>query len=212
MILIEYLIAQFQEDSSSYAIKSRRPANNNPAVLIHSKNKTFIWDFTGLQIGMQESVTGQPRQNHFDFYIGLDDLIAQRHLFPGTKASSIGLTNIGLRIPVGSVRPGGKDIAWRGALARLAIKDLTISMPPLKIKNINDEDLILNIDKEFSKYPIDNGNGQTTRELHFGFENPFSVRFNRAIKIPRIVATMTSQQYATVLEAIDTVIQFHTTA
>jgi hypothetical protein len=210
MILIEYLNAQIQVGNTSYAIISTRPKNNNPMVDIYVQNGNFVWEFTGLQNGIQEIVVGQPRQNHFDFYVGLDDLIANRRLFPSTRATSLGLTVTGLRTP-SRIRAGGKPIAWTGPLARLNFEDIKIAMPPYKITANNDEPKILNIDKEFSQYPIENGNGRTTRELHFGFENPFIIRQNKSIKIPRIIIEMLPRQYATVLDAIDAAIRFHRT-
>lgn len=208
MILLEYLNAQIQVDNTSYAIISTRPRNNNPMVDIFPDNGNFVWDFTGLQNGIQEPVVGDPRQNHFDFYIGLDDLVADRNQFPPTRARSLGLTAGGLRVPT-KVRAGGKAISWSGPLARLNFEDIKISLPPFKITVDNDMDKIVNIDKEFSQYPIDNGNGRTTRELHFGFENPFIIRPNKTVKVPRINVVMTPQQYATTLEAIDAAISFH---
>lgn len=208
MILLEYLNAQIQVGNTSYAIISTRPRNNNPMVDVYLDSGNFVWDFTGLQNGIQEPVVGDPRQNHFDFYIGLDDLVADRNQFPPTRARSLGLAAGGLRVPT-KVRAGGKAISWSGPLARLNFEDIKISLPPFKITVDNDKDKIVNIDKEFSQYPIDNGNGRTTRELHFGFENPFIIRPNKTVKVPRIIVVMTPQQYATTLEAIDAAISIH---
>lgn len=209
MILLEYLNAQIQDGNTSYAIISTRPRNNNPMVHVALVNGNYVWTFTGLQNGIQEPVVGAPRQNHFDFYIGLDDLAANRALFPATRARSLGLAAGGLRNPVGSVRRGGKQIAWTGPLARVTFQDIKISMPPFKITADTTSDRIMNIDREFSQYPIDNGNGRTTRELHFGFENPFVVRRNKSVKVPRIMVIMNPNEYATALEAIDSAIAFH---
>jgi hypothetical protein len=209
MIILEYLNAQIQVGNTSYAIISTRPRNNNPMVNVSLVNGNYVWTFTGLQAGIREPVVGDPRQNHFDFYIGLDDLVANRALFPSTRARSLGLAVGGLRNPVGKVRPGGKSIAWSGPLARVTFQEIKISMPPFKITVDRNADRIMNIDREFSKYPINNGNGRTTRELHFGFQNPFIVRPNKSLKVPRITVNMNPNEYATALEAIDVAIAFH---
>lgn len=209
MILLEYLNAQIQVADTSYAITSSRPRNNNPMVNVYLHNGNIVWDFTGLQEGIQEQVVGDPRQNHFDFYIGLDDLAACRRQFPRTRARSLGLAVDGLRNPVNAVREGGIAIPWRGPLARLNFENINIAMRPFSITADDDSDKTLNIDKEFSHYPIENGNGQTTRELHFGFENPFIIARNGRIRIPRISVIMAPRQYATALEAIDLAIAFH---
>lgn len=210
MIILEYLNAQIQQGNTSYAIISSRPRNNNPAFTISRVGGFYLWTFTGLSQGQNEPITGDNRENHFDFYFGMDDLVAQRGLFPTTSARSLGITTRGLRIPTGRVRAGGKAISWSGALARLAAEDISMAIPPLKITKDNEEELILNIDREYSRYTIDNGIGNTRRELHFGVEDNFNVRFNRAVRIPRITLSMTPQQYATVLEAIDIAITIHT--
>jgi hypothetical protein len=210
MILLEYINAQIQEGNTSYAIISKRPRNNNPMVHVALVNENYVWSFTGLQNGIQEPIVGDPRQNHFDFYIGLDDLVANRTLFPATIARSLDLAAGGLRNPVGKVRQEGKQIAWTGPLARVTFQNIKISMPPFKITADTTADRIMNIDREFSQYPIDNGNGRTTRELHFGFQNPFVVRPNQSVKVPRIMVVMNPNEYATALEAIDHAIAFHT--
>jgi len=209
MILLEYLNAQVQVGNTSYAIISTRPRNNNPMVKVASVDGNYVWTFTGLQSGILEPVVGAPRQNHFDFYIGLDDLVVDRALFPTTRARSLGLAPDGLRNPVGSERTGGKQISWTGPLARVTFQDIKISMPPFKITADTSANRIMNIDREFSQYPIENGNGRTTRELHFGFENPFVVRRNNSVKVLRIMVIMNPNEYATVLEAIDSAIEFH---
>ena len=210
MIIIEYLNAQFQVDTTSHAIISKRQSNNNPAMHVYLDTGFYYLEFTGLNNGTEDIITGTPRANHFDFYIGMDDLTAQRNLFPVTTAISAGLRNDGLRNPTKKVRSGGVEIAWRGPLARFEVCEISINLVPFKIKSNSDEVLILNIDKEFSKYPIDNGNGQTTRELHFGFgENSFVIRRNATIRVPRILVKLTPIEYATVLEAIDFAINLH---
>ncbi len=213
MILLERLNAQIQEGTTSYAIISQRTKNNNPAVTVFFRSGFFVWDFIGLNNGSPEQVAGQARQNHFDFYIGMDDLFAQFRLLPTTHASSLGLTANGLRNPNRSVRLGGTRIPWLGPLARLTtIEDLEMQIPPFKVKKNPAQSLILNIDKEFSPYSIDNGNGRTKRELHFGFgENLFIIRQKRNITVPCIQVKMTPQQYATVLEAINRAILLHRT-
>lgn len=209
MILIEYLIAQVQIANRSFALKAARPRNNNPMLQISIEDGNYVWHFTGLQNGVEEEIDGEPRQDHFDFYIGLDDIAAQRHLFPRTRARSYGRAVDGLRNPSGRVRRGGKQIAWIGAVARLNFEEIRITMPPLKIEENNDYDKILNIDTERSRYPIENGNGRTVREIHFGFENQVIIRRNSRLTIPRISVIMTPRQYATTLEAIDFVIGLH---
>lgn len=209
MIIIERLNAQIQVGNESHAIISSRPRNQNPMFSVTHIRGLYIFDFTGIQIGTVQNIVGQPRQNHFDFYIGMDDLVAHRSAFPSTRATSLGLAATGLRNPVKKVRAGGKAIAWRGALARLNFNEIRISLPPFKISENSEEELLLNIDKEFSQYPIDNGNGRTTREIHFGFQNSLLIRQNKSVRIPRIKVELTPQQYATVLEAIDKAIAFH---
>lgn len=210
MIAIEYVNAQIQEGTTSHAIKSRRPGNHNPAIDINLVHGNFIWELTGLRLGIVQQIPGRPRRNHVDFYIGLDDLVAQRHLFPPTTARVIGGSTRDVRDPTDFVREGGKEIAWKRPISRVPIEDLIMSMPPLRVTTDPDEELILNVDLEYSRYTINNGNGETTHEIHFGFQNPFIVRQNRVIKIPRIVAVMTPEQYATALEAIDIAIGIHT--
>jgi hypothetical protein len=209
MILVEYLIAQIQVGSTSYAVVSSRRGNNNPMVNIESHNGSYVWGFLGLTIGAEEHVIGDPRQDHVDVYFGLDDLMHERQRFPQTGARSLSLTANGLRIPVRQVRRGGTPIAWLGPLARLNFSDITMFIPPYKVTANSNAEMVLNIDREFAQYTINNGNGQTTRELHLGFENAFVKVEDRRVRIPRITLTMNSRQYATVLNAIDAAITLH---
>ena len=109
MINLEYLICQYQQEDISLAIKSHRNRNQNPAFEITEDNSSFIWKFTGLQMGREDEMEDDIRADHLDFYIGMDNLASDINEFPDTNASPIGLTD-GLRIPINSIRPGGKSI------------------------------------------------------------------------------------------------------
>jgi hypothetical protein len=207
MIPLEYIIAQCQDGNVSVAINSKRPRNQNPALHILKQSSNFYWILDGLHIGDVENITGEPRVNRLDFYIGMDDLVVFQNSFPSTSATSLGLVD-GLRVPVGKERVGGKTIKWRGPLSRVEVLDTKIVVPPFKLKLV-EMPIIFNIDKERSPYPIDNGNGQTMRELHFGIEHPFILQQNLRVRIPRAEIKMNARQYATVLEAINTAILIH---
>lgn len=203
MIALEYIIAQYQDENVSVAIHSTKPRQQNPALVITRSGTDFIWRLTGLQIGEIENIEGEQRANRLDFYIGLEDLIEQRNLFPATRAASLGLAQ-GLRIPVGSERRGGKQIRWNGAVGRVPIEDVRMIIPPYSLLSNDQSDLILNVDKETSPYPItSDGGNQTMKELHIGIEHTYTVRERGNLRIPRIDFQMTARQYATVLEAID---------
>ena len=206
MIILEYIIAQYQDENVSVAIHSTKPRQQNPALVIRRSGTGYIWRLTGLQIGEVENIQGQQRANRLDFYIGLEDLIEQRNLFPATRAASLGLAQ-GLRIPAGKERRGGKQIRWNGAVGRVPVEDVRMIIPPFSLRCNDQSDLILNVDKETSPYPItSDGGNQTMKELHIGIEHIFSVRQRGNLRIPRIDFQMTARQYATVLEAIDKVI------
>lgn len=208
MILLEKIIAVCQEDNLSVAINSRRPSNHNPALKIFRTNNNFLWQLDGLHIGRIEEVAGQPRADRLDFYIGMDDLIAYRNLFPTTRARSLGLVD-GLRIPTGRERVGGKTIRWKGPISRVEILETKIVVPPFKYSIINNIPITLNLDRETSPYPIENGNGRTIRELHFGLEHPFNLINDSRIRVARANILMSPEQYSTVLDGIDTAITIH---
>jgi hypothetical protein len=209
MVTLEYIIAQYQSENVSVAIHSRKVAQQNPALVIIRDGGDYIWRLTGLQIGDIENIQGEERANRIDFYIGMDDLIEQRAEFPATRSASLGLAD-GLRIPVGRERRGGKQIRWRGASGRVHIEDVKMIIPPYSLSHNVESDLILNIDRETSPYPITSDEGsQTIRELHFGIEHTFTVRERGNLRIARIAFSMTGRQYATVLEAIDSAIAQH---
>ncbi len=209
IILLEYIVAQYQHRNVSVAINSRKVRQHNPAIVIARASGLFVWQLRGLHLGDVETVSGQARANRIDFYIGMDDLDEQRQLFPRTQAHSLGLPD-GLRIPVGRERPGGKRIRWRGPVSRIHISEASMVIPTYKFSHNPQADCILNLDRETSPYPIMSDNdSRTTRELHFGLEHDFNVRQSATLRIPRIEFKMTSRQYATVLEALDNSIARH---
>lgn len=209
MILLEYIIGQCQESNTSVAIVSKRQKKNNPALTITNSSGFFKWSFDGLNIGNIEDITGVPRANRIDFYISMEDLVAQIGQFPTTRARSLGFVD-GLRIPVGSERPGGKKILWKGPIGRVGISEIELRIPPFKMLSVNNFPIFLNIDKERSPYPIDNGNGQTMLELHFGIEHPFFIKSDSRINIPRFHFIVTSAQHKTILEAINSAKDYYT--
>lgn len=209
MITLEYIIAQHQSQNVSVAIYSRKVAQQNPAFIVRRIGVDFIWRLTGLQIGDIETIEGEERANRLDFYIGMDDLSEQRGSLPSTRAVPLDLHN-GIRIPVGTERKGGKQIRWIGPLSRIQIMDIKIIIPPYSLAYNDLSDIVLNIDKETSPYPIrSDGGAQTIRELHFGIEHNYLVRERGNLRIPRIEFRMTARQYATVIQAIDRAITQH---
>lgn len=208
MIYLEYLICQHQEDNISLAIKSHRNRNQNPAFEVVEEGTSFIWKFTGPQMGREEEMDDSVRANHLDLYIGMDDLASQIDEFPSTLASPVGLDD-GLRIPINSIRRGGKSINWSGPVTRVDVFSISINLPPYRLRENPDEQIILNLDREFSRYPIISGANQTTREIHFGIEHNFDVSQARNLRIPRIEFTLSENEYAEVLEALRNSVDFH---
>lgn len=208
-IVLEYVIVQYQTGKVSVAIYSTKPRQQNPALVIVKSGTEFVWRLTGLHMGEIENIKGEQRANRLDFYIGMDDLIEQRSLFPKTRAVPLGLSE-GLRIPTGTERIGGKRIRWQGAVSRVQINSVRMIIPPFSLNYNSESELMLNVDKESSPYPIiSEGGKRTMRELHIGIEHDYTALKNRILKIPRIDFTMTARQYATILEAIDRAIAQH---
>jgi len=209
MIALEYIIAQHQEGDNSVAIKSRKVRQENPALVIRRSDGNVQWQLRGLAIGEEEAVEGVPRVTHIDFYIGMDDLAEQRDQFPESLGQVIENLD-GVRFPVGTERPGGTQIRWRGALGRLDALNIAATIPPFRFQHNPDSRLILNIDRESSPYPITSDGGiQTTRELHFGIEHEFGVSVDRRLNTPRIELVLTEDQYSTALSWIDDALQRH---
>jgi hypothetical protein len=210
MIIFERISALAQENGTSHAIVSSRGRNQNPALEITLNNDGFRWEFTGLQLGEQQEVDeDNPRINHVDAYIGMDDLAANLDRFPETNSDPAGDYD-GLRVPAGTEREGGTQIRWRGAITRSLVSDIDVNIPPVKMLK-TDNDIILNVDRETSAYPIDNGNGRTTFEIHFGVEHDFEVRRDGRINVCRIGFTMNPEHYATVLAALENEVDYYTT-
>ena len=138
----------------------------------------------------------------------MDDLAAQINMFPSVNATPIGNID-GLRIPVGTERPGGQRIRWKGPVCRVELSELRIVIPPVRMAANNTDSPKFNVDRESSPYPINNGNGRTTREIHFGVEHDFILRVNRSLRIGRIDLVMDSVQYATILTALQDSIRLH---
>lgn len=209
MIILERISALGQEDGTSHAIVSSRSRNQNPAVGITLDNGRYHWEFTGLQLGEQQEIDeDNPRRNHVDAYIGMDDLAAYLDNFPDTNAEPAGEYD-GLRIPTGTERAGGTRIRWRGPVTRSLASDIEVNIPPIRLLQ-GDDDIILNVDRETSSYPINNGNGRTTYEIHFGIEHDFRIHRDGRINICRIGFTMVPEHYATVLEALQNEVNFYT--
>ncbi len=210
MILLEKISALGQFENRSCAIKSSRSRNENPGLTVSVIDDFVRWIFHGLHIGDEEEIDqDNPRINHVDAYIGMDDLSAQIESFPEVEAEPQG--NIeGLSIPIGRERTGGTKIRWRGPLSRIELTGFDIAIPPLRLlHNENNRQIYMNLDRESSPYPIENGNGRTTRELHFGVEHEFVVRVDNRLRVGRIVLEMTHVAYATILNSMRTAIEYH---
>jgi hypothetical protein len=209
MIALEYIIGQYQHRGSSIAFKSRKPSQENPAIVISVQGNEYVWQLRGLRTAKKELVSGKPRATHLDFYIGMDDLNEQRNQFPTTRARSMGIVD-GLRIPVGTERTGGTKIRWRGPLGRVKILCVEMTIPPFRLRFNDKKEVVLNIDKETSRYPIVSESGShTTHELHFGIEHDYIIQKMGTVKLPRAEFRMTAKQYATVLEAMDKSLSSH---
>lgn len=211
MIILERVTALAQVGNQSYAIKSTRQGNHNPALNITQNRDTYRWVFTGLQAGIiQEVDADNPRQNHVDAYIGMDDLAAYIDEFPNTDVEPAGAHD-GLRIPTGKERAGGTRIRWRGAVVRSLISSIDLVIPPIKLIQNQNDDVIFNLDRETSRYPIDNGNGRTTLEIHFGINHDFILKKDKRLNVSRIVFEMEAAQYSTILNALINEVDFYTT-
>lgn len=211
MIELEYIIAQHQDGNASVAIKSKKVKQQNPAIRILRNGNLIEWHLVGLNIGEFETVQGQARVSRIDFYIGFEDLIIQRNQFPTSTGRVIPNTN-GVGYPIGSVRAGGTAIRLQGSIERLIIEDIVAIIPTYKLTKNANSDLILNLDRETSPYPILASNGnRTTRQLHFGIEHDYLVRNDNRLSTPRICITFTEDQYATVLQIIDNAIIYYQT-
>lgn len=209
IVLLEYLIAQHQDNNVSVAIKSKKVNKHNPVIIIKRNGQNILWELRGLHHGDIENVAGVPRASRIDFYIGMEDLIEQRGNFIPSTGTSLGNVQ-GLRIPVGTERPGGKEIRWKGPVGRVEIEDVSAIIPPFRLSKNDDSELILNIDRERAEYPITSeGGNQTTLELHFGVEHDYTVVQDGRLSIDRIAIEMTEDQYATVLAFIDSAIAFY---
>ena len=209
MILLERISALGQMDNQSHAIISTRQRNQNPALVVTEEENNYRWTFTGLHMGdVQEVDPNNPRKNHVDAYIGMDDLAFYIDQFPSTNAKPAGKYN-GLRIPTGSERVGGTKIKWRGALVRSLISEFKVVIPPIKLIQNEDDDVILNLDRETSRYPIDNGNGKTTLEIHFGINHDFQLRRDKRVNIGRIEFFMEPEQYATIFHALNDTTEYY---
>jgi hypothetical protein len=209
MILLERISALGQENNQSHAIISSRQRNQNPALIVTQEGGNLKWTFTGLQMGeIQEVDPNNPRRNHVDAYIGMDDLAIYMDQFPSTNAEPAGTYN-GLRIPVGSERAGGTKIRWKGALVRSLISEFEVVIPPIKLLRKRDDDVILNLDRETSRYPIDNGNGKTTLESHFGINHDFQIKRDNRVKVGRIDFLMEPEHYSTILHALEDTVEYY---
>lgn len=209
MIYLEYIIAQCQVANNSVAIKSHKNKNQNPSLKISQETNLFLWELTGLNVGTVENIDPtEPRATRLDFYIGMNDLEEQIDMFPYTLAPPSKLQN-GLRIPIGTERAGGKKIRWIGPLYRLKIIDIKMSILPFKLLRNHNKDIILNIDREHSMYPIESKLGRTIRQIHFGIEHEFKIIIDNRIKIPRICFQISNQQYSSILEALKLAIKIH---
>lgn len=209
MILLEYIIAQHQDNAISVAINSKKVRQQNPAIFFTKNRGRVIWEFRGLHLGDIENIAGDPRVTRIDYYIGMEDLIEQRANFPASTGTPTG--NIqGLRIPVGTERRGGKAIRWRGPVGRVEFENVFATIPPFRLSKNEESELIFNVDRETSPYPItSDGGNRTTRELHFGIEHDYTIVTDGRVRTPRIELEMTENQYATILDFIDRAIQFY---
>jgi len=209
MILLEYIIAQIQIEAISVAVNSRKLKSQNPALRIHLTPSLVEWQLIGLNIGGVERIDGESRVNRIDFYIGMDDLVEQRQNFPKSRGVSLGSPD-GLRNPLGTERSGGKSLKWKKSFGRISVNQLTAVIPPFKVSNPSEGNLVFNIDGENSPYPINSENGnKTIRELHFGVEGDFKVVQDNRVSTPRIKIMFTHDEYASILEFIDNAIFQH---
>lgn len=147
MILLEYIIGQHQDGNVSVAVNSKKSRQENPGLFIRRVSGKIVLEFRGLHNANIDTITGDKRVSRIDFYIGMDDLVEQRGLFPTTTGSSLGLP-LGLKNPIGTQRIGGKSIRWSGGIGRINIDDIKASFPPFKLSKNIKSDLILNIDAD----------------------------------------------------------------
>ena len=210
MIPLEKISALAQIRNQSFAILSERRRNENPMLTIRRNGNYFDWELSGLRVGEIQIIDeNNPRANHIAIYIGMDDLSHYVNSFADVNVPPIGLVD-GLRIPAGTERPGGTQIRWRGPVTRVNISDFDIVVPPLRLLRNDNDNPTINVDRETSPYPIDNGLGRrTTRELHFGIDHQFVLREDHRVNIGRIRFSLGEGEYATVLEAIHNSIDFH---
>lgn len=207
MIHVEYVNIQYQNGTTSFAVKSQRRRGEDPQLNISRVGGMIRWELINLHNYPQEQVAGQPRRTRLDFYIGLNNLIGERTLFP----TSAGIANC--KLPpwnaAGTERASGKLIRMEDPIGRIQIQNVLVVVPPFLLAKSH-SNAYLNVDVETAWYGIkDQGGRITSAEIHFGIMHDYVVTNTNLM--PQAYFEMTENEYASLLEIIDETIDLFNT-
>jgi hypothetical protein len=194
---LEYTLCQLQSGQISLAIKTHRRENGNPEVEITVRANDVLFRLLNLFDGIPETVLGDRRQDHVDFYFLLDDFRNVRNQFPTVAAPP----NRGLLLqtfdPSGTERRGGKNVRMGGPLFRLPVTGAQLEnrRPPAPVFRAVASDPHLFLDFELT--PV-RGYGAELGEIHFGVNGDFEIVDAAGVSADHCDIVMTHETYATV--------------
>ena len=196
---IEYTLCQIQSGLISLAAKTHRQRGGDPRLGVTRVGQSVRWELMNLVHGDPETIIGDPRQNHVDFYFLLDALESGWSRLLQPTVFSDDRLRLPPANPVGTERPGGLFVRMGMAAHRYQVDSLEVFVTQAPAFHAVGRQPILHLDIEITPQSI---YGQEMTEIHFGIQADFEIVGVYNGHHSYAVVTMTEATYATIYDDV----------
>lgn len=194
---LEYTLCQIQSGRISLAVRTHRREDRNPELEVSVHPDSVIFTLAGLLDGVPQTILGERRQDHVDFYFLLEEFRSCRGRFPTVSTPANDALLLRTVDPSGMERCGGKPIRMDlgGPMFRLPVEEVVVESirDPVFRARSNDSQLFV----DFETTPSTGLYTRELPELHFGIGGDFEMVEAEGVARDVCHIHMTHEQYAT---------------